>query len=90
MVAAGEDVVSCDLAGGAALLNLESSTYYTLNQVASDVWQLIQEPKSVSEIRDALVARYEVDPVRCRDDLVALLDELSAAGLIRTVHATVA
>ena len=90
IIAAGEEVVSCDLAGGAALLDLRSSTYFTLNEVASAVWGLIKEPKAVSDIRDSLVARYEVDAARCYDDLVALLRQLADAGLIKIVaHAEI-
>ena len=82
VIAAGEDVVACDLADGAALLDLRSSTYFTLNEVGSQVWGLIREPKQVSEVGDALLMRYDVDPTRCRQDLVALLQQLADAGLI--------
>jgi hypothetical protein len=74
--------VSCDLAGGAALLNLSSNVYFTLNEVGSVVWNLIKEPRPLSEVRDEIVARYDVEPARCYDDLVAMLDRLADAGLI--------
>lgn len=90
VIAAGEEVVSCDLAGGAALLDLRSSTYYSLNAVGSEIWGLVKEPRAVADIRDELLARYDVDPARCYDDLVALLRKLADAGLIRVVDATVA
>ena len=82
LVAASEDVVACDLADGAALLDLKSSTYFTLNEVGSQVWGLIREPMPVSEVGEALLMRYDVDPARCRQDLVALLQQLADAGLI--------
>jgi hypothetical protein len=89
VIAAGDEVVSCDLAGGAALLDLRSSTYYSLNAVGYEIWGLVKEPRAVSDIRDELLARYDVDPARCYDDLVALLRKLADAGLIRVVDATV-
>lgn len=82
LVTASEDVVACDLADGAALLDLRSSTYFTLNEVGSQVWGLIREPKPVSEVGEALLKRYDVDPARCRQDLVVLLQQLADAGLI--------
>jgi hypothetical protein len=86
IVAVGEDTVSCALADGAAVLDLNSSTYFTLNEVGARVWNLIAQPKSVGEVRDALVALYEVAPDRCYGDLISLLERLADAGLIRTVR----
>lgn len=85
VVTAGAEVVACDLVGASALLNMRSSIYYTLNPVGSRIWRLIQEPKSVSAICDDVVAHYDVDRQRCRDDVLALLRNLNDAGLIEIV-----
>jgi hypothetical protein len=86
IVSAGAGVVSCDLIGAAALLNMQSNTYYTLNEVGSRIWGLIQKPTSVSSICSEVSARYEVDTTRCHDDVVALLRALNDAGLIEIVE----
>ena len=85
VVHAGPDVVSCDLVGSSALLDMKSSTYYALNPVGSQVWELIQQPTSVSNICEKVVARYDVDPDRCCKDVLALLRRLSDAGLVKIV-----
>jgi hypothetical protein len=87
VIVASEQVVSCELGGGAALLDLKSSTYFGLNEVGSEIWALIQKPKQLGEIRDALLARYDVEPARCLDDLIALVTQLAGAGLIRVTDA---
>ena len=86
IVSASAGVVSCDLVGSAALLNMRSNIYYTLNAVGSRVWDLIQQPKSVSAICADILARYEVDAKRCHDDVIALLRDLNDAGLIEIVE----
>lgn len=86
IVSAGAGVVSCDLIGAAALLNMQSNIYYTLNEVGSRIWDLIQKPMPVSAICSEVSARYDVDSKRCRDDVVALLRELNDAGLIEIVE----
>jgi hypothetical protein len=83
IVAASDDVVSCDLAGGAALLNIRSSVYFTLNEVGARIWSAIRKPMAVSELVDMVTVQYDVDRVRCHDDLVALLQQLDDAGLIK-------
>jgi hypothetical protein len=82
IVVAAEDQVSCDLAGEAAILSIRSGKYHGLNAVGSRIWNLVQKPMSVNDIRDALLEEYDVEPERCERDLVALLQELAANGLI--------
>ncbi len=77
-----KDQVSADLSGEAAILNLKTSTYFGLNTVGASIWKLIQEPKTVGEIRDAITEEYDVEPERCEHDILELLQELSKNGLI--------
>lgn len=83
VVQVSADQVSCDLAGEAAILNLESGTYYGLDPIGARIWNLIQEPRTVASIRDAIVAEYNVTPEQCERDLFDLLEKLEAEGLIR-------
>ena len=77
-----KDQVSCDLSGEAAILNLKSGVYFGLNAVGASIWKLIQEPRTVKEIQEAILEEYDVDPDRCEQDILELLQELSAHGLI--------
>jgi len=81
-IAVSADQVSCDLAGEAAILNLKNSVYYGLDPVGASVWSLIQEPKTVAEIREALLSIYDVDSSQLESDLQSLLTQLSEQGLI--------
>jgi hypothetical protein len=83
-----KEQVSCDLSGEAAILNLKSSVYFGLNTVGASIWKLIQEPKKVSEIRDAILKEYDVEPDRCEVDLLALLQELLEKKLIEVKNET--
>lgn len=82
IVVASRNQVSCDLKGEAAVLNLKNSVYYGLESVGAFVWNLVQRPRSVAELRDALLQEYDVEPGRCESDLLALLEKLLAEGLI--------
>ena len=82
VVVASKDQVSCDLQGEAAILNLKNGIYYGLDPVGARIWDLIQEPRAVSGVRDALLEEYEVAPDDCERDLVVLLEELAAHGLV--------
>jgi hypothetical protein len=88
IVVAAKEQVSSDLAGEAVILDFKSGVYYGLNEVGARIWNLIQQPKSVSEIRDAIVAEYEIEPEVCDRDLKALLQQLEASGLIEVRNET--
>lgn len=85
VVVAAKDQVSCDLEGEAAILSLAKGTYYGLDLVGAQVWTLLQQPRSVAEICDAVLQEYEVEPECCRKDMLALLERLQTEGLIE-VH----
>jgi hypothetical protein len=74
--------VSCPLGDESAILNMKNSVYYGVNPVGASVWNLLKEPKTVAEIRDAILGEYDVDEVRCERDLLALLEEMRSEGLI--------
>lgn len=82
IVVAAKDQVSSDLAGETVLLSMQSAMYYGLDQVGSRIWELVREPIRVSEIRNAIMAEYDVEQERCEADVLAFLRELSGKGLI--------
>ena len=90
IVVAAKDQVSCDLDGEAAILNLKNGVYYGLDPVGAWIWNLIQKPRAVNEVRDALLKEYDVEPDRCERELLALLQELAAEGLIEVKDETAA
>jgi hypothetical protein len=81
-VVASTDQVSSNLVDEVVILNRKSGVYYGLNDVGVFLWNLIQEPKTVNEIRDAILEEYEVDFDRCERDLFALLQKLATKGLV--------
>jgi Coenzyme PQQ synthesis protein D (PqqD) len=81
-VLASKDQVSCTLGDETAILHLGSGVYYSLNPVGTRVWALLQEPVVVQQLRDRLLAEFDVPQDRLEGDLSQLLDGLAAAGLI--------
>jgi coenzyme PQQ synthesis protein D (PqqD) len=82
IVVACEGHISCDLAGEAAVLDFKSGIYYGLDEVGASIWKLIAEPRAVGEICDAITAEYDVAPDTCERDVIVLLGELAARGLV--------
>ena len=86
IVVAIQEQISSDLAGEAVILNLKSGVYFGLNEVGARIWTLIQQPQSLRDLRDALLAEYDVAPEVCDRDLLQLIQELKAADLIEVSY----
>lgn len=56
-----KEQVSSDLAGEAVILNFKSGKYYGLNAVGSRVWNLIQELRTLNDIRNTPLPTLEAD-----------------------------
>lgn len=65
-----------------AILNRANSTYYGLDPVGAYVWSLMQQPTSVTELRNAVLKKYEVDEQRCERELLDLLQIMHGEGLV--------
>ena len=71
-----------DIGGESAIVELKSGVYYGTDDVGAEVWKAIQEPKSVSQVREHLLSEFDVDRETCERDLLAFLEELASAKLI--------
>lgn len=90
VVIVAKDQVSCDLGGESAILNLKNGVYYSLDPVGARVWNLLQQPRRVQEVCEALLGEYDVEPQRCESDLLALLEKLLGEGLIEVRNGSAA
>ena len=83
IVVASTQQVSCDVADEAVLLSMSDGEYYGLNEVAASIWHLIQQPRSVLEIRDTLLEHYDgIDVQECERAVCDFLGEMISLRLI--------
>ncbi len=58
---------------------------YTMDEVASRIWELIDGEKRVEEIREAIVGEFEVSPEEAEVDLIKFLQQLEEIGAVKEV-----
>jgi len=83
VVVAVETQISSDLGDETIILELKAGIYYGLDPIGTRIWELIQEPRSLSSLRDTLLAEYDVDRERCERELIALLTALETNRLVK-------
>jgi len=82
IVVASKENVSCSLGDEAAILHVRNGVYYGLDPVGARVWKLLEQPKSVADLRAAILDEYDVESAKCESDLLNLLEKLRTEGLI--------
>jgi hypothetical protein len=77
--------VSCSLNDEVAILNLQSTLYFGLDEVGACVWQALEEPSRVDALCKAVASQFAVSDAACEVDVLTFLAALQEAGLIETV-----
>lgn len=82
VISVTKEAVHCDLEDEVVILGLKDGVYYGLNPVGAFIWNLVQNPITVKEIKEAILNEYDVEEDVCEKDLVELLDNLLDKNLI--------
>lgn len=79
-----ENIVCCDLEGGKALLDTNSSQYYKLNETAALVWEQLADGSTIAELADKVCERFDVQRIQAVTDLKNMLSAFFDAKLVST------
>lgn len=74
--------------GATAILDPDSGQFYSLNEVAGRVWELLRGGTSFRAIIDRLGSEYDVAAETLTGDMERLLEQFARAGLIATEGGT--
>jgi hypothetical protein len=81
-VSVAEDVLVNVVGGESVLLNLDSESYYGLDEVGTRMWQVLTESESIQEAYEKLLSEYDVEPDKLRADMSELIGKLLELGLV--------
>ena len=85
MVKQSTKLVSCNLNGEIAILNLTSALYFGLDEIGACIWEAMAEPRKVSELCERVLERFNVEEEQCQADVVEFVGKLDEAGLLEIV-----
>jgi len=75
--------VSADVDGEVVVLSIDNGRYYSMDEVGSRIWALVERPISVTALIDLLLGEFEVEREICQEEVLAFLRELHADGLVQ-------
>ena len=71
--------------GETIVLQLESGTYFSLNEVGVTVWNALDEARTVNDLKERVLAEYNVEDAQCSADIRALLEDLLKEKMIEVL-----
>jgi hypothetical protein len=82
VIAYSEGFVEAEVDLEVLALSIERGICYGMNGVASRIWNLLAKPIRIDDLCAELLAAYKVEPDVCEREVLELLEDLRAEGLI--------
>ena len=84
--------VSRQIAGETILVPIRQNmgdleSVYTLNEVGTRIWELLEGSRTLGDIRDRLLEEFEAQPSEVERDLGTFLDQLRSIRAVRPAAA---
>lgn len=76
------ETISGRLHDEVVMMDITKGKYFSLNSVATYIWDLLEHPLSLDDICSKLIDEYEVDPEQCRIEVNKYLEEMQNLGLV--------
>ena len=76
------EVLTQEVGGEAVLLDLAGERYFGLDPVGTRIWALLAQAPVLEQVHAILCEEFQAEPARIETDLLALVQQLAAAGLV--------
>ena len=80
-----EDVIAQQVKEETVMMSLETDRYYALDAVGTEVWALLEQPTSLTDLCAALREIFDVEPGTCLREVSSLVETLIDEKLVRVV-----
>jgi hypothetical protein len=65
------------------MMDMEQGKYFSLNQTATVIWELLETPLTMEELCDRLMDEYDVDREQCLEEVKEYIEEMKGLGLVK-------
>jgi hypothetical protein len=79
------DVLHRKLEGEVVMLDLTRSAYFGLDAIGARILDLLAEHGRLRDVLDELITEFDVEPAVAEADLLRLMSEMQASGLVSPV-----
>ncbi len=81
------NIIDREIAGEVILVPIRNNvgdleSIYTLNETGARIWALLDSEHTLADVRDAIVAEFDVETEEAEADLLEIVEQLVAAEAI--------
>ena len=80
-----QETISGQIDDEIVMVDIEKGSYFSLNPVATRIWELLEQPLTLDGLCDQLLTEYDVSAEECRADVAEHLTQMQTLGLVREV-----
>lgn len=66
----------------AVMMSVQAGQYFGLDAVGARVWELLESPKSISQLCAELCEEFEVEPQTCQAQILEFAADLVGQGIV--------
>ncbi len=79
-----QQIIDGELDNNQVMMHIEKGKYFGLNPVGKRIWELIEQPKSFSEIAQCLLTEFDVTEEQCTREVKSFLDKAVECDIVTT------
>lgn len=80
-----KETVSGQIDDELVMVNIEKGSYFSLNSVATRIWELLENPLTATDLCELLVKEYDVSLSQCKVDIEDHFVKMQQLGLIKKI-----
>ena len=80
-----DNVTFQNIAGEAILIRLDTGTYFSLNPVGTEFWEMLDGQQTIEQHAVTIAAKYNVDAPMVVADLLELAEKMAVDDLVEAV-----
>lgn len=73
---------STDISGEIGLMNIDTGKYFALNTIGSEIWKKLENPTSLQDLINSLIAEYDIDFNSCLSEVKPFMEQLIQEGIV--------
>lgn len=77
-----DEVIASKMDDEVVMMSVEQGMYFGLDPIAADIWDVLESKKTVKEIIEAMVKKYDVDKATCKKDVLQFLRQMQKNNLV--------
>ena len=83
VISRNPELVHSEIDGEVVMMSVDSGKYYSLDRIGSRIWELLEDPVSISVLVERLLREFQVERQTCVEDVIAFLRQLDDDDMLK-------